>query len=96
MAMALGVDWIEKHLTISRFLEVEDYVSALEADEFADYVATIRRLEGAFGPADMALNDGEKKYRDKAVKKLIAARALQKGRAHRGRRSGVQADAAHP
>jgi sialic acid synthase SpsE len=81
MAMALGVDWIEKHLTISRFLEVEDFVSALEADEFADYVATIRRLEGAFGPADMALNEGEKKYRDKAVKKLIAARALEKGRA---------------
>jgi sialic acid synthase SpsE len=80
MAMALGADWIEKHLTISRFLEVEDYVSALEPDEFADYVATIRRLEGAFGPADMALNDGEKRYRDKAVKKLIAARDLEKGR----------------
>ena len=81
MAMALGADWIEKHLTISRFLEIEDYVSALEPDEFADYVTTIRRLEGAFGPADMALNDGEKRYRDKAVKKLIAARDLEKGRA---------------
>ena len=80
MALALGADWIEKHLTISRFLEVEDYVSALEPDEFADYVATIRRLEGAFGPADMVLNDGEKRYRDKAVKKLIAARDLEKGR----------------
>jgi N,N'-diacetyllegionaminate synthase len=81
MAMALGVDWIEKHLTISRFLEVEDYVSALEPDEFSEYVATIRRLEGAFGPADMELNDGERKYRDKAVKKLITARTLEKGRA---------------
>ena len=49
---------------------MEDYVSALEPDEFADYVATIRRLEGAFGPADMALNPGEKRYRDKAVKKI--------------------------
>jgi sialic acid synthase SpsE len=81
MAMALGVDWIEKHLTISRFLEVEDYVSALEPDEFADYVATIRRLQGAFGPADMTLNDAEKRYRDKSVKKLIAARDLEEGRA---------------
>jgi sialic acid synthase SpsE len=81
MAMTLGVDWIEKHLTLSRFLEVEDYVSALEPNEFADYVATLRRLKEAFGPADMALNEGERKYRDKAVKKLIAARAVAKGRA---------------
>ena len=81
MAMTLGVDWIEKHLTLSRYLEVEDYVSALEPDEFADYVATIRRLEGAFGPADMALNPGEKRYRDKALKKIIAARAIEKGHA---------------
>jgi sialic acid synthase SpsE len=80
MAMALGVDWIEKHLTISRFLEVEDFVSALEPVEFADYVATIRRLQGAFGPADMTLNDAEKRYRDKSVKKLIAARDLDTGR----------------
>ena len=81
MAMALGVDWIEKHLTISRFMEVEDFVSALEPDEFAGYVATIRRLQAAFGPSDMALNDAEKRYRDKSIKKLIAARDLEKGKA---------------
>lgn len=81
MAMTLGVDWIEKHLTLSRFLEVEDFVSAIEPDEFADYVATIRRLEKAFGPADMTLNDAEKRYRDKSVKKIIAARAIAKGHA---------------
>ena len=56
-------------------------MSALEPDEFADYVATIRRLKGAFGPADMTLNDAEGRYRDKSVKKLIAARDIEEGRA---------------
>ncbi len=79
MAMALGVDWIEKHLTISRFLEVEDFVSALEPDEFAEYIATLRALGGAIGLQDMELNPAERRYRDKSVKKIIAARALAKG-----------------
>ena len=80
MAMTLGVGWIEKHLTISRFMEVEDYVSALEPDEFADYVAMLKRLAAAFGPADMELHEAEKRYRDKAVKKIIATRDIAQGK----------------
>ncbi|MHA1570263.1 MAG: N-acetylneuraminate synthase family protein, partial [Alphaproteobacteria bacterium] len=44
LAMAMGATWIEKHLTISRHMEVEDYVSALEPAEFTNYVATLKRL----------------------------------------------------
>lgn len=80
MAMTLGVGWIEKHLTISRFMEVEDHVSALEPDEFADYVAMLKRLGGAFGPADLELNDAERRYRDKSVKKIIAVRDIAQGK----------------
>ena len=80
IAMALGADWIEKHLTLSRYLEVEDYVSALEPDEFAVYVATLERLDAAFGPEDMTLSDEERAYRDKAVKKIVAAQDLATGR----------------
>lgn len=79
MAMALGADWIEKHITLSRFLEIEDFVSALEPEEFADYVATLARLETALGPSDLKLNDAECAYRDKAVKKVIAAGDLRAG-----------------
>lgn len=79
MAMTLGIDWIEKHLTIDRFLEIEDYVSALEPREFARYVDTLNRLAAAMGDGALALNERELTYRDKAVKKLIAARALPAG-----------------
>ncbi len=79
MAMALGADCIEKHLTLNRYLEVEDYVSALEPAEFFAYVKTVRRLEAALGESDMRLSKDELRYRDKSVKKLIAKHDLQKG-----------------
>lgn len=79
MAMALGAGWIEKHLTLSRFLEVEDYVSALEPEEFAQFVKTLLRLEKALGPRRTKLQRAEIDYRDKAVKKLVASRNLKNG-----------------
>lgn len=79
LAMALGVEWIEKHLTLGRYMKVEDYVSALEPDEFAIYVATLDRLARAYGDCGAALSDDERQYRDKAVKKLVAATDLPAG-----------------
>ncbi len=79
MAMTLGADWIEKHLTLSRYLKVEDYVSALEPAEFEGYVAALKRLETALGSEDMGLNEEERRYRDKSVKKIVAARDLSAG-----------------
>lgn len=78
-AMSLGVDWIEKHITLSRYLEIEDFPSALQPDEFARYVATIRRLETAFGPATTELSAEEEDYRDRAVKKLLILHDLPAG-----------------
>ena len=79
MAMALGAAWIEKHITLSRYLEIEDYISALEPDEFAEYVAAMQRLGTAIGRPDLDLTDEERVYRDKAMKKVLAARPLKAG-----------------
>jgi len=79
MAMTLGADWIEKHITLSRYLEFEDYISALEPDEFAVYMATLNRLDPAFGDGDMTLSEDERRYRGKSVKKLLTARQLAAG-----------------
>ena len=79
MALAMGADWVEKHITLSRYLEVIDSVSALEPDEFSDYVATLRRLELAFGPEHLKLSEDEEIYRDRHVKKILTVRDLQIG-----------------
>ncbi len=71
MAMAMGADYIEKHLTLNRFLEIEDYVSGLEPEEFASYIQMMKNLDLAMGPAAFDLSDEEKTYRDKALKKLL-------------------------
>lgn len=72
MAMTLGADWIEKHLTLSRFLGIKDSVSALEPDEFHAYVTTLRRLAPALGSDVVSLTDEELQYRDKVVKKVLS------------------------
>ena len=79
MAMTLGAEWIEKHLTISRYMEVEDFVSAVEPDEFARYVETLHRFGMALDGSTMDFTEEERAYRDKAVKKLVANRDLDAG-----------------
>lgn len=79
MAMALGASVIEKHLTLSRFLEIEDYMSALEPREFSEYVVALRRLASAMEIESLDLTDEERAYRDRSVKKVIAKTALSAG-----------------
>jgi N,N'-diacetyllegionaminate synthase len=79
MAVALGADWIEKHLTISRHMEVEDYVSALEPEEFKRYIETMKTLRQAVGESSFNLNEDEKLYRGKAIKKLLTLKPLKAG-----------------
>ena len=79
LALSLGVRVFEKHVTLDRELEIEDYVSALEPARLRDYVQTLRRLETALGSADLDLTDAERTYRDKAVKRTVAGRSLAAG-----------------
>jgi len=81
MAMAVGVSVFEKHITLDRALQLEDWVSALAPREFADYVSSLRRLAVAVGSPSLDLTDDEVMYRGKALKRVIAARDLEAGRA---------------
>ncbi len=80
MALALGVTVFEKHITLNRSLELEDFVSALAPAEFATYCETLRRLAPALGDASLELIADERTYRDKACKRVVAARDLKVGR----------------
>jgi len=79
VAVGLGASMIEKHITLDRRLQMEDYVSALAPEPFAAYVARIRAAEVAVGTADLSLSEAEQAYRRRAVKIVVATRAMARG-----------------
>jgi sialic acid synthase SpsE len=83
LALPFGVSAIEKHITLDRGLRMEDHVSALASTEFAAYVDRIRVAEVALGHGDLALSPVELAYRGRALKIVVAARALHAGEALR-------------
>lgn len=97
LAVALGVSVIEKHITLDRSLRMEDYVSALAPVDFAQYVRRLRAAAEALGSADLALRPAEQEYRRRAVKVVVATRALTMGTVVRAAdlallRTSVEAD----
>lgn len=80
MALALGCRTFEKHLGLDRTLALEDYVSALGPEAFSTYVETLHRLASALGDASVVLSPAERAYRERALKRVVAARDLEAGR----------------
>lgn len=79
MALGMGVRLFEKHITLDRSLELEDYVSALTPGEFKHYVEMLSELVKAYGNPDITLSESERTYRGKALKRVVAARDLEAG-----------------
>ena len=79
ITLGMGIDCIEKHITLDRILEIEDYVSALEPNGFKDFVRLIRKFESALGTNNLDITDMESQYRKKAVKVVVANRDIKKG-----------------
>ncbi len=79
LALPLGVSCIEKHVGLDRALQLEDYISALSPEQFQVFVQRIRRLEPALGTDRLELTPTEREYRQKAVKSVVAVRALVQG-----------------
>ncbi len=79
VAVGLGVRVFEKHITLDRGLQMEDYVSALGVRDFAAYVRSIRELCTAMGTASLELTEAEEKYRGRAIKRVVAKKDMQPG-----------------
>ncbi len=79
MALALGVDCIEKHITLDPVLKLEDHISALEPARFERFVRLIRELEPALGSPALTLTAKEKEYKNKAGKVVVSARKIREG-----------------
>jgi len=79
LAVALGANLIEKHITYDRSKKGEDFESALNPDEFKKLVKEIRCTEQALGsPLIRPLSDAEIKYRGVVRKNTVAAVDIKK------------------
>ena len=78
-AIGMGAVVIEKHITISRTLKMEDYESALSPEQFVKFVAKIRELDSAMGKYSEKMLPVEKNYRKETRKHVVAAVPLKAG-----------------
>ncbi|MBF0562097.1 MAG: N-acetylneuraminate synthase family protein [Alphaproteobacteria bacterium] len=80
LAVALGADVIEKHITYDRAVKGEDYESALGPQEFAVFVERLRKSELTLGqPSWRPLSERQLKYRSVVRKRAVAAVPIAAG-----------------
>ena len=80
LACGMGISVLEKHITHNRALKGVDYQSALNPDEFKDFVAMVRECEAAKGSGQSrAFSESELKYRQFQKKSIVAAHDLKAG-----------------
>lgn len=84
VALGAGVTLLEKHLTLSKVMQLEDYESALNADEFVTFVRNMKECYIATGSTDDARSDfgmhaSEESYRAATRKHVVAARPIPAG-----------------
>ncbi|MBI3011129.1 MAG: N-acetylneuraminate synthase family protein [Candidatus Omnitrophica bacterium] len=83
LAIAAGADFVEKHITLARALKRGDYVSALNPDEFAEFVLRLHEARRCVGVPGGDLGEGELSYREGMKKRVVARRSLEAGHALR-------------
>ncbi|PIQ85203.1 MAG: hypothetical protein COV74_09600 [Candidatus Omnitrophica bacterium CG11_big_fil_rev_8_21_14_0_20_45_26] len=80
IAIGAGATVIEKHMTLNRAQKMEDYISALNADEFKEWSMRVKASAPALGESRWQLTAKEKMYRNKVKRTVCAADNLQKGK----------------
>jgi N-acetylneuraminate synthase/N,N'-diacetyllegionaminate synthase len=78
-AVALGAVVVEKHFTVDRSLPGPDHAMSTEPAEFADLVATLRKLQAGLGTGEKRAMPAELEVRDVARRSLFTARAIRAG-----------------
>ena len=83
VAVGAGARCIEKHLTLGRIMELEDFESALNPDEFSSFVKKIGIAFKALGEIntdnDFHMSISEKKYRKNIRRDVVASRDIIPG-----------------
>lgn len=79
LAVAMGARVLEKHITLDRSTRGVDYYSSLNPDEFAQFVAAVRRAERSLGDAPDQWPDAERAYRQQVKKHWVTTGPLNIG-----------------
>lgn len=83
LAVAKGFQVLEKHLTLGKIMELEDYESALNPDEFFKFVKIIRSTEKSIGgfkdQKDFGMSESESQYSKKIRKHVVSTRRIPQG-----------------
>ncbi len=79
ISAALGASVIEKHITINRALKDPDYQSALNPDEFKDFVEVLRRIEQGLKYSGFEISDKEIDYAETVKRRIVAKKHINKG-----------------
>lgn len=78
-AVALGAEFIEKHLTLDKSMVGPDHRASLEPKEFSEMVRQIRAIEKAIGNGVKWPNPSEEIIKPLVRRRIVAARDLQAG-----------------
>jgi len=79
IAVAKGVSWIEKHMTLDRSLPGFDHAYAMEPESLAAFVADVRTAAEACAPQPAKVSPQEQQVRARARRGLYAARDITVG-----------------
>ena len=78
-AVALGVEYIEKHFTYDRKAKGFDHAYAMEPNALKSYIEDIRNVEKSLEPKEEKLSNSEKDVKKRARRSLYAARDISPG-----------------
>ena len=78
-AVSLGATIIEKHITLDRKLEIEDYISALTIDNFSIFIDDVKRLKESLGDGELIVSKSERKYKSVSGKVVVANSDIEIG-----------------
>jgi sialic acid synthase SpsE len=79
VAVAKGVGWIEKHLTLNRSAAGFDHAYAMEPAMLTQYIKDVRTCEASCRPAAHKVGAAEAAVRQRARRSVYAARDLEAG-----------------
>jgi sialic acid synthase SpsE len=79
MSMGLGVNILEKRLTIDRAIPQNGHIKALEPDEFSQWIQRVRELESTLGFSTVLPTDDDRETSRWAFKSLYLHCDVKKG-----------------